>query len=74
MGWVQTGAEQGRRRPHPSASLLREYGWGGAASTAFCTDPVDDIRVASQCLPPRLYPVRRALCTLVNAAVLDSKA
>jgi len=53
-----------------------EYWWGGAASTAFWVDPVEDICVVllTQFMPSTLYPVRRELRTMVNAAVIDSKA
>lgn len=58
------------------AGSVGEYWWGGAASTAFWIDPVEDLCVVflTQFLPSTLYPIRRELRTLVNAAVLDSKA
>jgi CubicO group peptidase (beta-lactamase class C family) len=58
------------------AGSLGEYWWGGAASTAFWIDPVEDITVVflTQFMPSTLYPIRRELRTLVNAAVVDSKA
>ena len=39
-------------------------------------DPVEDICVVflTQFMPSTLYPIRRELRTLVNAAVLESKA
>jgi len=53
-----------------------EYWWGGAASTAFWVDPVEDICVVllTQFMPSTLYPIRRELRTMINAAVIDSKA
>ena len=53
-----------------------EYWWGGAASTAFWIDPVEDICVVflTQFMPSTLYPIRRELRTMINAAVLESKA
>lgn len=53
-----------------------EYWWGGAASTAFWVDPVEDLCVVflTQFLPSALYPIRRELRMLINAAVIDSKA
>ncbi len=53
-----------------------EYWWGGAASTAFWIDPVEDLCVVflTQFVPSTLYPIRRELRTMVNAAVLESKA
>ena len=58
------------------AGSVGEYWWGGAASTAFWIDPVEDLCVVflTQFLPSTLYPIRRELRTLVNAAVIDSKA
>ena len=53
-----------------------EYWWGGAASTAFWIDPVEDVSVVfmTQFMPSTLYPIRRELRTMVNAAILDSQA
>lgn len=53
-----------------------EYWWGGAASTAFWVDPVEDLSVVfmTQFMPSSLYPIRRELRTMVNAAVVDSAA
>lgn len=58
------------------AGSLGEYWWGGAASTAFWIDPVEDLSVVflTQFMPSSLYPIRRELRSMVNAAVLDSKA
>ncbi|MES2714799.1 MAG: serine hydrolase domain-containing protein [Pseudomonadota bacterium] len=53
-----------------------EFWWGGMASTAFWIDPVEDLSVVfmTQLIPSSLYPIRRELRTLVNAAIVDSKA
>ena len=53
-----------------------EYWWGGAASTAFWIDPVEDVSVVflTQFMPSSLYPIRRELRTMINAAIVDSKA
>jgi CubicO group peptidase (beta-lactamase class C family) len=58
------------------AGSLGEYWWGGAASTAFWVDPVEDISVVflTQFMPSSLYPIRRELRTMVNAAVIESMA
>ncbi len=58
------------------ASSVGEYWWGGMASTAFWVDPVEDISVVflTQLVPSSLYPVRRELRTMVNAAITESKA
>ncbi len=55
---------------------LGSYWWGGLASTLFWIDPVEDLSVVffTQLIPSSLYPIRRELFTLVNAAVVDSKA
>ena len=58
------------------AGSLGEHWWGGMASTAFWIDPVEDLSVVfmTQLIPSSLYPIRRELRTLVNAAIVDSKA
>ncbi len=58
------------------AGSLGEFWWGGAASTAFWVDPVEDVSVVflTQFMPSSAYPVRRELRTLVNAAIVESKA
>jgi len=58
------------------ASSPGEYWWGGMASTAFWVDPVEDVSVVflTQLVPSSLYPIRRELRTMVNAAIVDSKA
>lgn len=50
-----------------------EYYWGGAASTAFWVDPVEDMAVVfmTQVLPSSTYPIRRELRTLVYSALMD---
>ena len=55
---------------------LGEYWWGGAASTAFWIDPVEDLSVVflTQFMPSNFYGIRRELRNLVNAAILESKA
>jgi CubicO group peptidase (beta-lactamase class C family) len=53
-----------------------EYWWGGAASTAFWIDPAEDLCVVflTQFMPSSKYPLRRELRTMINAAVLESRA
>ena len=48
-----------------------EYGWGGAASTAFWVDPVEDIAVIflTQLMPSSTYPIRPELKALVYQAL-----
>jgi CubicO group peptidase (beta-lactamase class C family) len=50
-----------------------EYAWGGAASTAFWIDPVEDMIVIfmTQLMPSSSYPVRRELRALTYAALID---
>ncbi len=49
-----------------------EFGWGGAASTVFWVDPVEDVVVVllTQLLPSSRYPIRRELRTLVYQALV----
>jgi len=58
------------------AGSVGEYFWGGSASTAFWIDPVEDICVVflTQFVPSTLYPIRRELLTMINAAVIESRA
>ncbi|WP_369130455.1 serine hydrolase domain-containing protein [Modestobacter roseus] len=48
------------------------YGWGGAASTEFYVDPVEDLTVSfyTQLLPSSTLPVRNHLRPLVQQALL----
>ncbi len=50
-----------------------QYQWGGAASTAFWIDPVEEVVLVfmTQLLPSSTYPFRRELQVLVNSAILD---
>jgi CubicO group peptidase (beta-lactamase class C family) len=50
-----------------------EFAWGGAASTAFWVDPVDDLVVQffTQLLPSSIHPIRSQLKQLVYQALLD---
>jgi CubicO group peptidase (beta-lactamase class C family) len=52
---------------------LGEYGWGGAASTAFYVDPVEDLTVSfyTQLLPSSTLPIRNYLRALDNQALVD---
>mgnify|MGYP001318634017 CR=1 FL=1 len=49
-----------------------EYGWGGAASTAFWIDPVEDLAVVflTQVVPSGSYPIRRQLRATVYGALV----
>ena len=50
-----------------------EYYWGGAASTAFWVDPVEDLYVVflTQLMPSTTFPFRSQLRSLVYAAIED---
>jgi CubicO group peptidase (beta-lactamase class C family) len=50
-----------------------EFGWGGAASTAFWVDPAEDITVLfmTQLLPSSTHPIRSQLKALVHQALVD---
>jgi CubicO group peptidase (beta-lactamase class C family) len=50
-----------------------EYAWGGAASTAFWIDPVEDMAVImlTQLMPSSTYPIRRELRVLTYQAIVD---
>lgn len=50
-----------------------EYAWGGAASTAFWTDPQEDMTVIflTQLMPSDAYPLRRELRVLTYQALVD---
>ena len=51
-----------------------QFQWGGAASTAFWIDPVEEevaLVFMTQLLPSSTYPFRRELQVLVNSALVD---
>ena len=58
------------------ASSPGEYSWGGMASTAFWVDPVEDVCVVfmTQLMPSSTYPIRRELRTIVNGAIVETRA
>jgi CubicO group peptidase (beta-lactamase class C family) len=51
-----------------------EYAWGGAATTTFWIDPVEELIAIfmTQVLPSSAYPIRRELRTMVYTAITDS--
>ena len=53
-------------------SSIGDYSWGGAASTAFYVDPVEDLTVTfyTQLLPSSTLPIRSYLRQLVNQALV----
>ena len=61
--------------PRPAKTLASrgEYFWGGAASTAFWVDPVEEITVLfmTQLLPSSTHPIRPQLRQLVYSALVD---
>jgi CubicO group peptidase (beta-lactamase class C family) len=56
-----------------AAGSRGEFAWGGAASTAFWVDPVEDLVVVflTQVMPSSSYPIRRELRALVYQALID---
>ena len=50
-----------------------EYAWGGAASTAFWSDPSEQqtVILMTQLLPSSLYPIRNELRVLSYQAIID---
>ena len=50
-----------------------EYGWGGAASTAFRIDPAEELSwvFLTQLLPSSTYPIRRELQATIYQALVD---
>jgi len=62
----------------PAATMIPgskgDFFWGGAASTFFWVDPVEDLTVVfmTQLLPSSAYPVRRELRTLVYSAFTEA--
>lgn len=50
-----------------------DYAWGGAASTYFWNDPVEELTVIfmTQLIPSSSYPIRRQLKALVYQALID---
>ena len=61
------------RRKNKSLTSEGSFAWGGAASTAFWVDPVEDLTVSffTQLLPSGTYPIRRELAQLVYQALVD---
>ena len=56
-----------------SMTSIGEYGWGGAASTAFWVDPAEELTVLflTQLVPSNTYPIRRQLRSTVYQAIVD---
>jgi CubicO group peptidase (beta-lactamase class C family) len=52
---------------------LGDFGWGGAASTSFWVDPIEDITCVfmTQLLPSSTHPIRSQLKQLVSQAIID---
>lgn len=52
------------------------FSWGGAASTYFWIDPVEEIVAVfmTQLMPSSTFPIRPQLQTLVNSSIIDSFA
>lgn len=54
-------------------SSVGEFGWGGAASTAFWVDPAEEVTAVfmTQLLPSSTHPIRPQLKQLVYQALVD---
>jgi CubicO group peptidase (beta-lactamase class C family) len=52
---------------------IGDFGWGGAASTTFWVDPVEEITCVflTQLLPSSTHPIRSELKQLVHQALVD---
>ena len=57
----------------PHANSPGEIAWGGAASTAFWVDPLEDVTALlfTQLLPSTTHPLRSRLRSLVYQALVD---
>ena len=75
---LRQGVLRRLQETNPAATMLAgskgDFFWGGAASTFFWVDPVEDLAVVflTQLLPSSAYPVRRELRTLVYAALTET--
>jgi CubicO group peptidase (beta-lactamase class C family) len=56
-----------------TAGSVGDFGWGGAASTTFHVDPVEDMVVLfmTQLMPSSTYPLRPYIRQLVRQAIVD---
>ena len=56
-----------------TAGSVGDFGWGGAASTWFMVDPVEDITLTfmTQLMPSGTHPFRSQLKQLVHQALID---
>ena len=56
-----------------TAGSIGDFGWGGAASTYFWIDPVEELTAVfmTQLLPSSTHPVRSQLKQLVHQALVD---
>jgi len=56
-----------------TAGSVGDFGWGGAASTTFHVDPVEDMVVLfmTQLMPSSTYPLRPYIRQLVRQAIID---
>jgi CubicO group peptidase (beta-lactamase class C family) len=52
---------------------IGDHGWGGAASTTFWVDPVEDLvcTFMTQLLPSSTHPIRSQLKQMVRQAIVD---
>lgn len=61
----------------PATSMVAgspgDFGWGGAASTSFLVDPVEDLTMVflTQLLPSSTYPLRSQIRQLLYSSIID---
>ncbi len=73
LGFGLGGSVLNDRRRNKSLVSEGTYSWGGAASTTFWVDPVEDLTASffTQLLPSGTYPIKRRLQALVYQALTD---
>jgi len=56
-----------------TAGSVGDFGWGGAASTTFVVDPVEDVVMVfmTQLMPSSTYPLRPYIRQLIRQAIVD---
>ena len=56
-----------------TAGSVGDFGWGGAASTWFMVDPVEDLTLTfmTQLMPSSTHPFRSQLKQMVHQALID---
>jgi CubicO group peptidase (beta-lactamase class C family) len=73
VGFRSDGVGDDRPDRGQGPASLGDFGWGGAASTSFWVDPIEDITCVfmTQLLPSSTHPIRSQLKQLVSQAIID---